>query len=98
MAKGNAVFTEVVRDQGVYDGYAQKAVATIKASGGRIIVVDDDVTLLESTWHGKRTVVLEFDSADAARAWYDSAEYQAVIKERHASTEANAVILHGIEG
>ena len=45
MAKGYAVFPEVIRDRRGYQGYVQKAVATIKNAGGRIIVVDDNVTV-----------------------------------------------------
>lgn len=97
MGKGYAIFTEVIRDQSTYQGYVQKAVTTIKNAGGRIIVVDDNVTVLEGRWHGTRTVVLEFDSVAAARNWYDSPEYQAIIKERHDSADANAVLLKGVE-
>jgi len=96
MAKGYAVFTEVIRDQKTYEGYVQKAVTTIKNAGGSIIVVDDNVSILEGRWHGTRTVVLEFESVEAARNWYNSSEYQTIIKERHASAEANAVLLTGV--
>ena len=44
-----------------------------------------------------RTVVLEFDSEDAARNWYESPAYQAVVGERHASAATNAVIVSGFE-
>ena len=44
-----------------------------------------------------RTVVLEFDSEDAARNWYGSPAYQAVVGERHASAATNAVIVSGFE-
>jgi len=96
MAKGYAVFTETIRDQAQYEGYVKKAVATIANAGGKIIVVDDNVSVLEGQWHGTRTVVLEFESVSAAKAWYDSNDYQAIIKERHSSAEANAVILKGV--
>ncbi len=69
---------------------------TIRQSGGRVIAVNDGPEVLEGQWHGSRTVVLEFDTLQAARDWYSSPDYQAVIGERHASTEANAVILHGV--
>ena len=65
--------------------------------GGRAIVVDDNPEAIEGQWHGSRVVVLEFDSVEAARSWYQSPEYQAVIGERHASTEANAAIVSGFE-
>ena len=97
MAKGYVIFTEVIRDQPRYDGYVQKAVPTILKSGGRPIVVHDNPEVIEGKWHGTKTVVLEFDSVEAARKWYRSPEYQSVIRERHASAEANAVIVAGFE-
>ena len=97
MAKGYAIFTEAIRDQPGYQRYVGKAVATIRNAGGRIIVVDDNVTVLEGQWHGTRTVVIEFDSKTAARDWYDSSEYRAIMGERHASAEANAALLQGLE-
>jgi uncharacterized protein (DUF1330 family) len=34
---------------------------------------------------------------EAARSWYSSPAYQAVVGERHASAEADAVIVGGFE-
>jgi uncharacterized protein (DUF1330 family) len=97
MPKGYVIFTEVIRDQTRYDGYVQKALPTIIQQGGRPIVVDDGPEVLEGQWHGSRTVVLEFDSVEAARDWYKSSEYQTIVGERHASAEANAAIVSGFE-
>jgi uncharacterized protein (DUF1330 family) len=97
MPKGYVIFTEVIRDQTRLEGYVQKALPTVIQQGGRPIVVDDAPELIEGQWHGSRTVVLEFDSAEAARNWYRSSEYQAIVGERHASADANAVIVSGFE-
>lgn len=97
MAKGYVIFTEVIKDQPRYEGYVEKAVQTILQAGGRPIIVHDDPEVIEGKWHGTRTVVLEFDSVEAARKWYKSPEYQSVIGERHASAEANAAIVGGFE-
>ena len=97
MPKGYVIFTETIRDQTRYDGYVQKALPTIIQQGGRPIVVDDGPEVLEGQWHGSRTVVLEFDSVEAARDWYKSSEYQTIVGERHASAEANAAIVSGFE-
>jgi uncharacterized protein (DUF1330 family) len=40
---------------------------------------------------------VEFESVEAARSWYNSAEYQAVAGLRHAAAESNAVIIGGFE-
>ena len=87
----------VARDQAAYDAYVQKAVPTILQAGGRPLVVHDAPGVIEGQWHGPRTVVLEFDSEDAARNWYESPAYQAVVGERHASAATNAVIVSGFE-
>jgi uncharacterized protein (DUF1330 family) len=42
-------------------------------------------------------VVLEFDSMEAARAWYHSPEYQAVVGKRRASAQVNVAIVGGFE-
>ena len=97
MPKGYVMFTEMINDQAGYDGYVMKALPTILQRGGKAIVVHDNPEVIEGSWHGSRTVVLEFDSVDAARDWYNSSEYQAVVGERHAAAEANAAIVGGFE-
>lgn len=97
MPKGYVMVTETINDQAGYDAYVAKALPTIMQAGGRAIVVHDDPEVIEGTWHGTRTVVLEFDSVEAARNWYKSPEYQAIIGERHASADANAAIVSGFE-
>ena len=97
MPKGYVIFTETINDQAKYDGYVMKALPTIMAKGGSAIVVHDGPEVIEGNWHGTRTVVLEFESVEKARDWYNSPEYQAVIGERHASADANAAIVGGFE-
>jgi len=97
MPRGYVIFTEVIRDQTGYDGYVQKALPTIMQQGGRPIVVHDNPEVIEGQWHGSRTVVLEFESVEAARNWYRSPEYQAIVGARHASADANAAIVSGFE-
>lgn len=93
MAKGYVIFTETIADQKRYDAYAEKALPTIGEFGGRPLVIEDNPEVIEGQWHGTRTVVLEFDSVQAARDWYNSPDYQAIVGERHAAADANAVIV-----
>ena len=97
MAKGYFIFTEDIHDQDGINAYAGKAVPTVLQSGGRPIVVEDNAEVIEGKWHGSRTIILEFDSVDAAKAWYNSDAYQAVVGERHAAADSNAVIVGGFE-
>ena len=97
MPKGYAIFTETIKDRAGYDGYVMKALPTILQTGGKAIVADDNAEVIEGDWHGPRVVILEFESVEAARDWYNSPEYQAIVGERFASAEADAAIVSGFE-
>ena len=95
MPKGYFIVTEEIKDEDGMNAYAGKAVPTILQSGGKLIVVERNAEVLEGEWHGTQTIIVEFDSVDAARAWYNSEAYQAIIGERHAAADSNAVIVSG---
>ena len=97
MPKGYVIFTEDIHDTDQIGAYAQKALPTILQAGGKVVVLDDDPQPIEGNWHGTRTVILEFDSVQAARNWYESAEYQEHAPMRHAAADNNAVIVAGFE-
>jgi uncharacterized protein (DUF1330 family) len=79
------------------DAYVATAMSTMMKGGGTVLVADDSPELLEGQWHGNRTVILGFESVEAARAWYRSPEYQAVIPIRQDAADANVVIVAGFE-
>jgi uncharacterized protein (DUF1330 family) len=60
-----------------------------------ILAVDTAPEVVEGTWYGDQTVVLEFESVDAARAWYESEGYQKAAKLRQAAADCSAVIISG---
>jgi uncharacterized protein (DUF1330 family) len=66
--------------------FAPKAQATIKAAGGRLIAIGGAggagaqvVAAIEGT-PPKRVVIQGWDSIDQVKSWYNSAEYQALLK------------------
>jgi uncharacterized protein (DUF1330 family) len=95
--KGYLIFTEDIHDETAMGDYAGKAAATLFGAGARVLAVADDPSTLEGTWHGTRTVLLEFDSVDAARAWYDSPDYAAIRPLRQAAADCNVALLPGFE-
>lgn len=71
--------------------------ASLMKHMGKVLVVDEDVTVLEGEWHGTRTVIVEYESVDAARAWYESPEYAAALPVRQRAASCNVAILSGFE-
>jgi uncharacterized protein (DUF1330 family) len=93
MPKGYVILTEDIQDaagMAEYGKLAQQAMA-----GATVLSVDQKPQVIEGEWHGSQTVVLEFESVDAARAWYKSDAYQKAAKVRQSAADCNAVILSG---
>ncbi|OBG57733.1 hypothetical protein A9X03_17665 [Mycobacterium sp. E1715] len=93
MAKGYVILTEAIKDPEGMKAYAQAAGSAM--AGATILAVDAAPQVIEGSWHGDQTVVLEFESVDAARAWYESEGYQKAAKLRQEAADCNAVILSG---
>lgn len=93
MPKGYVVITEDIKDPA---GMAEYGKLAMKAMGGATILsVDQNPTVIEGEWGATQTVVLEFESVDAAKEWYYSDAYQAAAKVRQGAAECNGVILSG---
>ncbi|MGC2656304.1 MAG: DUF1330 domain-containing protein [Mycobacterium sp.] len=93
MAKGYVILTEAINDLEGMKAYGQAAGAAMAGVG--VLAVDTKPQVLEGNWHGNQTVVLEFDSVEAAREWYESEAYQKAAKLRQQAADTNAVILSG---
>jgi uncharacterized protein (DUF1330 family) len=94
MPKGYIIITEDVKDpagMAEYGKLASKAMA-----GSKLLSFDAKPEVLEGQWHGTQTVVLEFDSVEAAREWYNSDAYQEAAKLRQAAADCNGVIVAGL--
>jgi uncharacterized protein (DUF1330 family) len=97
MAKGYVILTETIHDPEGMSAYGQASMASVVEHGGKVLVVDADVQVLEGEWQGTRTVVVEYESVAAARAWYESPGYQAALPLRKAAADGNVVIVSGFE-
>ena len=82
----------VVTDPKLYREYQAAATPTIQAAGGELVAFDVAAETIEGTPPGPQTVIVKFESAEAAKAWYRSPAYQAVVGKRLASTNGFAVI------
>lgn len=96
MPKGYVVFTEVINDEAGMDAYSRSVGPSLVKGGASVLAVDTQPQVLEGEWHGNRTVILEFESVEAARAWYESPEYQQVMPLRQAAADCNAAIVSGM--
>jgi uncharacterized protein (DUF1330 family) len=92
--KGYVVITEDVKDEAGMVEYAK--LASKAMAGATILAFDTNAEQIEGQWHGTQTVLLEFESPDAARDWYNSDAYQEAAKLRQAAADCNGAILNGL--
>jgi uncharacterized protein (DUF1330 family) len=92
--KGYIVITEDVKDPATFAEYGKLAGKAM--AGATLLSFDPSPQPLEGEWHGPQTVLLEFESVEAARAWYESDEYQEALKLRQAAADCKGVILRGL--
>jgi uncharacterized protein (DUF1330 family) len=89
------VVNATITDQALLDEYVAAAGATLGNHQIKVHVANNESTILEGE-AGERIVVLEFPSRDAAMAWYQSPEYQAIIDKRLNSTKGFLALVDGI--
>jgi uncharacterized protein (DUF1330 family) len=77
-----------------YAEYRPLAAESLAKHGGRYLVRGGTTEVLEGEWY-PRIVVLEFDSLEAAHAWYYSDEYQAAVALRHDSAKSRMIAVEG---
>lgn len=86
-----------VHDARLYEAYRSQVLPTLEKYGGRFLVRGGETELLEGDWNPPRLVVLEFPSADAARAWSSSEEYAAPKALRQRAAVSQIILAHGVE-
>ncbi|HEU4977758.1 MAG TPA: DUF1330 domain-containing protein [Solirubrobacteraceae bacterium] len=87
-----------VHDPETYKEYAAGTPGVIAQYDGRFIVRGGAVTPQEGDWSPQRIVVLEFADMAAARRWYDSPEYQALLPIRERAATSRLIFVEGYDG
>ena len=75
--------------------YGEAVLATVEKFGGKYLVRGGEVLPMEGEWLPKRMVVLEFHDMSALKKWYNSNDYQKIIKDRTDNSIGNMVFVEG---
>lgn len=85
-----------VTDPAAYEQYRARVPAAIAKHGGRFLARGGEVAVLEGAWSPRRVVVIEFPSLEAAKAFYDSPEYQAARALRAGAATIDMLAVAGV--
>jgi uncharacterized protein (DUF1330 family) len=87
-----------ITDPTAYRAHVPRALATIARFGGRLIVGGGGrVDLLEGDPMPERIFIIEFPTAEAARRWYQSDDYQEALKVRLSASQGRVLLIEGTE-
>ncbi|SDJ27489.1 Uncharacterized conserved protein, DUF1330 family [Rhodococcus triatomae] len=75
--------------------YLERIDATLAPYGGRFLVHGAEPVPLEGTWAGT-PIVVEFPSPAAAREWYDSPAYRAILPLRTENSDGRVILVDGV--
>jgi uncharacterized protein (DUF1330 family) len=84
-----------ITDQALLDEYLAGAGGTLGLVPIKLLAMDNATKAVEGEPAGERTVILEFESEDGFRTWYDSPEYQAILGKRLGATNGFSVLAQG---
>src|SRR5262245_66421736 len=85
-----------INDPEQYDRYKAASPDAVHSAGGRFVVRGGELAVLEGDWDPSRLVILEFTDLEAAKRWYDSAEYQQAKRLRDGAANLRIVAVQGL--
>ncbi len=88
------VYSYTVTNPDAYPTYPSAAMPTLDGHDVEVLVADYESEPMEGS-PAPVTVVLRFESKEAARAWYESNAYQAIKHHRTENTEGFVALCDG---
>ena len=85
-----------VTDPGAYEEYRRLVPPLVAKYGGKYLVRGGASVTIEGDWTPKRLAVLEFESAEQAKQFYNSDDYEPVKQIRLKATNSNMVLVEGV--
>jgi uncharacterized protein (DUF1330 family) len=79
-----------------YEEYKKLVSPALAKYGGKFVVRGGDIEHKEGDWRPKRIVVVEFESVDQARAFYDSPEYAPAKQIRLRTSNGSVLFVEGV--
>jgi uncharacterized protein (DUF1330 family) len=73
--------------------YQQGFMEIFSRYSGKLLAVDETPVVKEGDWPYTRIVLIEFPDAEAFDAWFDSPEYQALARHRHAASNGSIAVI-----
>lgn len=81
-----------VTDPDPFSAYVEKVGPVVERYGGRYLTVGPVADILEGSAGPTSVVLIRFEDLAAARRWYESDDYQAIVSIRHRSARTTVIL------
>ena len=85
-----------ITDHVVFAEFRERASAVVKAHGGRFLVQGGATEVLQGDWTPHRVVILEFDSVERVKSWWNSPDFNELKAMLNRSSKATITIAEGV--
>ncbi|MEO5323592.1 DUF1330 domain-containing protein [Mesorhizobium sp. CC13] len=90
---GYLIFEIEVTDEAAWTRYREVAGPIMAAGGGRFVLSSERIESLEGGWQPASISVVEFPSAEHARRFYQSDDYQKVVALRQLASRGKGILV-----
>jgi len=85
-----------IKDPERYEQYKRLAAPTVALYGGRYVARGGCAEALEGSMIPKRIVLLQFDTTERAKQWWDSPEYREARGIRQSCADTDMIVVEGM--
>ena len=82
-----------IKDPAGFADYVKLAVPTLEKYGGKVMAGGNKIEVADGSWSPVGAIIVQFESLQRAKAWYNSPEYSAVKGRRFRTAESGVIFL-----
>ena len=86
-----------IHDPQTYEQYLAAVDGVFEKYRGKYLAVDGAPSVLEGDWDYTRFVLIEFPSEKDLRDWYESDDYQDILKFRLKGAQCDSLLVRGLD-
>ena len=95
MKKGYLIVRINIKDAELFQQYPLLSSKAVEKFGGKYLIRGGMFDVVEGKWLAERTTVVEFESLDKAKEFYNSLEYNEAKKVRQKSADTDFILIEG---
>ncbi len=84
-----------ISDPAGFAEYRGQAGPSVEKYGGKLVLMSQKIEVGDGSWSPIGMVVLEFESMERAKEWYNSPEYSAAKPKRLETTDSGLIFADG---